>query len=181
MARQRIKCLFLLWLHVNSKWFVCESVFPKLLSQSILLKNPKFPPCVISPKLKKIALFVNGSQLMSFSLFPLCPAGTSAGNDVNGDLDGQTHCQSLDPWDVELTMDQWVQRNNRNNVTDNMHSLEQMLAWCEKTKRQKRIKARVWFSQPVCCLRQGCHPPGCYGKKNDPQKGLIRLKWEAEV
>jgi hypothetical protein len=41
-----------------------------------------------------------------FSLNSLCPAGTSAGNDANGDLDGQTHCQSLGPRDVELTMDQ---------------------------------------------------------------------------
>lgn len=58
-----------------------------------------------------------------------CPddVKTMAGNDVNGDLERQKHCINGGLMRVWLTMDQNETRNNGAQVTDNIHSLDQML------------------------------------------------------
>lgn len=52
-------------------------------------------------------------------------------------------------------MDQNESRDNRAQVTHNIHSLDQMLVW-------KKKSAAVWLFGPLGCRSQGCSPPGCY-------------------
>lgn len=56
---------------------------------------------------------------------------------------------------VWLTMDQNESRNNGTQVTDNIHSLHQMLVWEKK-------KPAVWLFGPLSCRSQGYGPPGRY-------------------
>lgn len=72
---------------------------------------------------------------------------------------------------VWLTMDQNVRRNNGARVTDNIHSLHQMLVW-EKKMGEEKKNLIVWLFGPLSIWSQGYSPPGC-SEASSPRDGRL--------